>query len=229
MSIMDGTSKPIMVELFSGSAQMAAAFQRAGYQTTTVDLEEEFEPDWVVDVLSLTAVTIVERCGIPSVLWASPPCQCFSVCTMGRNWRRLQPTNEKARLAQRIVQHTLRIISDLQAINPTLVFFIENPRGMLRKMPFMHGIPRRTVTYCQYGDKRQKPTDIWTNSGMLFKPVCHPGMACHESAPRGSQRGTQGLANDYERGIIPAALCDAVAAWCKTHRPAQITLPEVTP
>ena len=27
----------------------------------------------------------------------------------------------------------------------------------------MQDLPRKTVTYCKYGDMRMKPTDIWTN------------------------------------------------------------------
>lgn len=30
-------------------------------------------------------------------------------------------------------------------------------------MEWMRSLPRYTVTYCQYGDNRMKPTDIWTN------------------------------------------------------------------
>ena len=55
-------------------------------------------------------------------------------------------------------------------------------------------LPRYTVTYCQYGDNRMKPTDIWTNHPCpKFKPPCKNGDPCHVSAPRGSQTGTQGL------------------------------------
>ena len=28
----------------------------------------------------------------------------------------------------------------------------------------LKGIPRKTVCYCQYGEDRMKPTDIWTNN-----------------------------------------------------------------
>ena len=32
------------------------------------------------------------------------------------------------------------------------------------------------LTYCQYGDQRQKPTDIWTNHPQPnFKPPCKQG------------------------------------------------------
>ena len=61
-------------------------------------------------------------------------------------------------------------------------------------MDWMLFLPRYTVTYCQYGDKRMKPTDIWTNHpNPKFKPMCKNGDPCHEKAPRGSRSGTQGI------------------------------------
>ena len=52
----------------------------------------------------------------------------------------------------------LKLIEELQP----KYYFIENPRGGMRKMEWMKGLPRYTVTYCEYGDNRMKPTDIWT-------------------------------------------------------------------
>ena len=87
----------------------------------------------------------------------------------------------------------------------------------MRKMDFMSGLPRYTVTYCQYGDSRMKPTDIWTNHpDPCFRPVCHNGDPCHVRAPRGAKTGTQGLKGSRERSIIPPALCDHIAEICET-------------
>jgi len=94
-------------------------------------------------------------------------------------------------------------------LNPDLIYYVENPRGMLRKMPFMSYYPiRNTITYCQYGDSRMKPTDIWTNN-FKWKPraMCKNGDSCHTAAPRGSKTGTQGLKGNYERSIVPPVLC----------------------
>ena len=75
-------------------------------------------------------------------------------------------------------------------------------------MMWMQGLPRYTVTYCQYGDERMKPTDIWTNHpAPCFKPRCKNGDPCHVSAPRGARTGTQGLKGSKERSVIPEELC----------------------
>ena len=95
-------------------------------------------------------------------------------------------------------------------------YFIENPRGALRKMDFMQGIPRYTITYCQYGERRMKPTDIWTNHPHPdFKPPCKNGDPCHDKAPRGSKTGTQGLKNKIEKARIPDLLCEHIVKICE--------------
>ena len=83
-------------------------------------------------------------------------------------------------------------------------------------MDFMHGLPRYTVTYCQYGDTRMKPTDIWTNHpDPKFKPMCKNGDTCHEKAPRGSRTGTQGLKGSKWRSVIPVELCRHIVKICE--------------
>lgn len=104
--------------------------------------------------------------------------------------------------------------ADVSTVTADMI--LENPRGGMRKMVWMKGIPRYTVTYCQYGDKRMKPTDIWTNHpAPRFRPPCKNGASCHERAPRGSRTGTQGLKGSKERSIIPAALCEHIVDICE--------------
>jgi len=72
-------------------------------------------------------------------------------------------------------------------------------------------VERKGITYCQYGDNRMKPTDVWTNFVKWKpKPMCHNGDSCHVSAPRGSKTGTQGLKGNMERSIIPPALFEEI-------------------
>ena len=61
-----------------------------------------------------------------------------------------------------------------------------------------------------------KPTDIFTNyPDPKFKPMCHNGDSCHESAPRGSQTGTQGLKGSKERSRIPDKFCEYIVEICE--------------
>ena len=96
-------------------------------------------------------------------------------------------------------------------------------------MSWMRQFDRYTITYCQYGDIRMKPTDIWTNHpNPNFKPVCRNGDSCHQSAPRGSRTGTQGLKDHVERSRIPDAFCQHIVDICEnipdTHSVKKIKL-----
>ena len=103
----------------------------------------------------------------------------------------------------------------IRELRPTF-YFIENPRGGMRKMPWMQGLPRYTVTYCQYGDTRMKPTDVWTNHpAPQFMPPCKNGDPCHVRAPRGARTGTQSLNGSKERSVIPPQLCEHVVNICE--------------
>ena len=82
-------------------------------------------------------------------------------------------------------------------------------------MDFVKNIPIYTITYCQYGDTRMKPTDIFTNHpNPQFKPPCKNGAPCHAAAPRGSATGTQALKTKKERAMIPAQLCQHIVEIC---------------
>ena len=147
------------------------------------------------------------------MLWASPPCEGFSVASMGANWtggeRAYIPKGKSAFMSIALAKKTIELIEQSK---PTY-WFIENPRGLLRKMDWMEEFlrkndgRRRTVTYCQYGDTRMKPTDIWTNcKTWVPKPQCSNGSSCHISAPRGSSTGTQGIKTYADRSRIPEKL-----------------------
>lgn len=176
-----------------------------------MDNNPKFEPDVCCDVLQLDVKTI--PFGV-DLVWASPPCTCFSVASIGSSWcGKYHPKRTETALSMAYVLKTFDII---RQVNPTF-WFIENPRGVLRKMGFMEGFMRHTVTYCQYGDTRMKPTDIWTSCDITFKPPCKNGSSCHTAAPRGSRTGTQGLRGSVERGKVPKQLCVDIIKYCEDN------------
>lgn len=188
------------LELFCGTKSFTKVAEQYGFEAVTLDNKNEFDPTILQDILDIPDNYFKE--GEFDIVWASPPCTAFSVASIGKNWTKgsLVPKTQNAMLGLALLEKTLRIIENIKP----KYYFIENPRGMMRKMDCMQSFHRKTVTYCQYGDTRMKPTDIWTNLIQWNpKPTCKNGDSCHVSAPRGSRTGTQGLSNATERGRIP--------------------------
>ena len=216
-----------VLELFAGTRSISKVFEARGHEVFCVEWDKSFENiDLYADIGTLTAQDVLERFGRPDVIWASPDCTTFSVAAIGRHRRKnpetgnLDPISEYARFCDKVDQHMLELIRELR---PAL-YFIENPRGGMRVMTWMQGLPRYTVTYCQYeldrpvSERRMKPTDIWTNHpDPDFKPHCKNGAPCHVPSPRGAQTGTQGLKNAKDRSIIPPLLCEHIADISERH------------
>lgn len=208
-----------ILELFAGTRSIGKAFERRGHNVFSVEWNKDFENiDLYADVLTITAEDILQRFGRPDVIWASPDCTTFSIAAISHHRRKnpdtgnLDPVSDYAKFCDEVDKHVINLIRQLAP----KYYFIENPRGGMRKMQWMQGLPRYTVTYCQYGDNRMKPTDIWTNHpNPRFKPPCKNGDTCHQSAPRGSSTGTQGIKGTKDRSRIPALLCEHIVNICE--------------
>lgn len=198
--VTDATVAVKVLDLFSGLMGWSQPFYDRGHDVFTIDNESRFNPHMLADIEDVDAMDIYVDWGEPDVVLASPPCQGFSVMNIGTNWHHDHtPKTDKAAHALRLVTHTVDLI---RALNPHY-FIIENPRAKLRKLPVMQQFERHTVTYCQYGEKRMKPTDLWGGfpPSLVLKDPCKNGMPCHLSAPRGSTTGTQGMSSELAAKI----------------------------
>ena len=209
-----------LLELFAGSRSIGNEAEKQGFEVFSVDWTAYDKIDLTIDIGELKKEDVPF---VPDVVWASPDCTTYSIaaCSTHRN-KDKTPKSDYAIKCDTVNQHWIRLIKEWLEINPKLVFFIENPRGMLRHMDWMKEFKRHTVWYCKYGDDRAKPTDIWTNSktwkprsqcrnykydkdGNIIDRHCH-----HESARRGAKTGTQGKKGSYERSKIPQQLCEEI-------------------
>ena len=202
----------LIYDFFSGTGSSTQAFKDAGHTVITFELDTSFEATEHANIFNLNAAELIAKYGQPDFVWASPPCTAFSVASMGHHWgggmRAYEPKTEAAKMSQELVAHTLKLIKEL---NPLKGWLMENPRGMLRKLPVVQGYPRRTVTYCTYNDSRMKPTDLWGEvPGWTHREPCKNGQGCHEAAPRGSKTGTQGLKGAKDRSRVPYALGEEI-------------------
>jgi len=220
-----------VLDLFAGTGSSTRAFEDAGDYVYRVELDTKHDADLHANVLDVT----VEDVGTDwDFIWASPPCTTFSVAGFRWHWdahTRCQrcnrvvirqsggtwgdcgghkpspgeltyiPMSDDAKLGKKLIIHTLDLINE---ISPKY-WVMENPRGLLRKMPFMEGIDKHTVSYCQYGDTRMKPTDLFGVFPDGWTPrMCRNGAPCHEAAPRGSVTGgTQSISSVHLRSMVP--------------------------
>lgn len=223
-----------VLELFAGTRSIGKAFEARGHEVYSIEWDKSFpDIDLYADISTVTADQILSEFGRPDIIWASPDCATFSVAAISRHRRKnpetgyLEPISEYAKFCDAVDRHVLGLISELEP----KYWFIENPRGGMRRVPFMDGLPRYTVTYCQYEldkpvkERRMKPTDIWTNHpDPKFKPACKNGDPCHARAPRSSTMrklkaqgieievgGTQySMDNSRDRSVIPVELCNHI-------------------
>ena len=166
------------VELFCGTKSFSKVAKKRGHNTFTNDIEEYFNPTLCKDIFE------VQREDLPKqidVLWASVVCTTWSVASLRHYWVNGKPKNIKTWIGIAMLMKTLTLIEEIKKDNLKLIWFIENPRGMMRKHPLVQKLHRKTVTYCQYGDFRQKPTDIFTNlESWIPRPMCKRGDTCHK-------------------------------------------------
>lgn len=184
-----------VLDLFSGLRGWSAPFTARGHETFAIDIDRRFQADAYLDVGDVASV-LAAMPWRPDVVLASPPCTAFTTMTMGRNWTHQdEPRTERAREGRRLVLATVRIIA---ATGPRW-WLIENARARLPTLELLEGVPRRTVTYCQYGEERMKPPDLYglMPPTLVLAPPCRNGALCHVRAATG--------------------LPDRHAGWCRWH------------
>lgn len=208
-----------VLELFAGSRSIGKVADKLGYEVFSSDINNFDKIDYVVDILDFDVNKVPFN---PDIIWASPPCTSYSIAGIRFHRPIGKPLSKFALKSDKMILKTFEIIEHFKPKK----WYIENPRGLLRKQDFMKGVPRTTVWYCKYGDTRAKPTDIWSNNiysifnqnGWMPRAECFNGNSkCHhDKQPRGYQTrkdldllhlGTSGQKGNYERSIIPEELC----------------------
>jgi len=215
-----------LLELFAGARCIGKAAEQLGWNVTSVDWTAYEGIDLVMDINNLTDRTLTFT---PDHVHASFDCTTYTIAAISHHRNGTEPKSDYAKKCDQVNQHVIRLIKHWKSINPNLTFTFENPRGMLRHMPFMKEFKRHTVWYCQYGDDRAKPTDIWTNienwkpkaechnykydkDGNVINKHCH-----HQSARRGAKTGTQGRKNSHLRSLMPHELCLEIISSIKDN------------
>lgn len=196
-----------VLDLFAGLGSGTKAFEQRGHTVVTTDIHEPFHCTVTGDILDDDVLDQVLELGPYEFVWSSPPCQSFSMMSVRHHWTTFPhfPKSESGRLGIALVERTLEVIR----LTEPDYWVMENPRGLLRKLPVVAGLERRCITMCQYGTPYMKPTDLWGRfpPGLVLKPMCKNGDPCHVRAPRGSTTGSQGTLKSmshYKKGTPEA-------------------------
>ena len=211
------------LDLFSGLGGFSAAFTDSdGWEVTTVEIQEEFNPDICADILDLRPQDLPDA----DVILASPPCTAFSMAASGTHLdSEGRPESDWGAESLALVHHTIGLI---KALDPDW-WVLENPMGGMRRQL---GEPDAHVWWCRYGSDQAKPTDLWGRIPESFDARrCSKGnRECHhEPAPRGSDSGTQKCGQSAsERAKIPHGLSKAILQSVESPEPEQQTLPGVS-
>ena len=223
-------SSPVLLELFSGMGKVSQAFTDLGGKAYRVDWSPKVEAEFHCDVAALTVDHVVRLCGrIPDAVWASPQCTTYSIATHKHRTigGGLVPMTDLAVVDDAVNRAMWVLIDELVGMGMRY-YFVENPSGRMRHMPFVSSRPRFTVTYCSYGCHGnapgyedqfiRKPTDIWTNHpDPQFLPQCP------RNPPHKHGRFDFARKRDYlNRGEMPDKLVKHIAGLVYLEEPWQL-------
>ena len=195
------------LELYAGTQSFTKGIKRADSTSTcvTVDISNRFQPTVCMNMIEWDYHTYPP--GYFDVIWASPPCQQYSVAKT-RGQRDLEG-------ADNLVRKALEIIDYFQ---PTS-WIIENVgTGLLvtRMEAIRPGLTCTLADYCAYGKSVRKRTAFWCNRPLELR-TC-PGVgACTSMEGRrhmdsvGNGRYAREIGNRFEhRNGIPLTLIDDI-------------------
>lgn len=195
------------VELFAGKHKsFSKVAEKLGHGIWTTDINPRFNCDLTGDILEEDIQDkVMEQIKDCNVVWMSPECKKWSLSAGNTYWTKYRMPKKEEVYDEIKVMLFCRFVADY-CVKHNKIFFIENPNG--RAVWILDNQYLKRVWYCQYGDSRAKPTNIWTNLKEWIPKTCRNGNKdCHhESAPRGSKTGTQGIKKDEDRSKIPSKL-----------------------
>jgi site-specific DNA-cytosine methylase len=107
-----------VLELFSGTECISNAFRARGHECYTIDWDEQFPSSWHTDISKVTAQDILERFGIPDVVWIAPNCKTYSLAAISKHRVKnnetgnLDPISKDARESDECNIHVLELLEE---------------------------------------------------------------------------------------------------------------------
>lgn len=170
-------NKLTMIDLCSGLGGASQPFIERGWNVTRIDNNNKFKD---VDKTIILNVKDIEKSdyfirGKTHFVWASPPCECFSIASLNINWtKRRKPKHMGVVDA---IRNVFWCIDAIEFLQPKY-WIMENPRGKLRNIMNKPGViyPGITTDLGLWGAKSQKPTDLWGIFPKITSPIINPDL-----------------------------------------------------
>ena len=161
-----------VLELFAGTGSVGKICKSRGWDVVSLDLKNA---DINVNILDWDYTTFSKE--EFDIVWASPPCNTFSVgrlCWMGKTLKGGRVVTPQL-IIDEMEQFGLPLLNKAREIieyfNPRL-WFIENPQtGRMKN--YITDLPFYDVDYCMYGFEYKKRTRIWTNLEGFDAKICN--------------------------------------------------------
>ncbi len=99
-----------ILELFSGSRSIGKEAEKRGHKVFSTDFTDFPNTDLVCDILDFNPKQVPYK--RVDMVWASPPCESFSVASIGRHWVKgevFTPKTENAKLGIQLLMKTMEI------------------------------------------------------------------------------------------------------------------------
>jgi len=142
------------LDLFAGTKSFSKIADEMGYETTTLDILEKFNPTICCNLMDWDYKSYPT--GYFDIIWASPNCKDYSKMNFICN-----KMNKDLTESNNLLKKTLEIIN---YFNPKY-WYLENPQtGKLKDQDFMLGLPYNDLDYCKYGYDYRKRTRVWNNN-----------------------------------------------------------------
>ena len=164
---------PALLELFAGTQSVSRVARRLGWDCVSLDICPRHSPDLCMSVLDFDE-TAYPRDAF-DFIWASPPCEAFSVAKCRGRGGGAELREADMVVAEALVAKTKQILDHFDAH-----YCVENPKGSRlwnREIGLQLRARSVLVSYCQYGYNYRKTTRI-AASFPLSLPVCQGAGWC---------------------------------------------------
>ena len=214
---------PALLELFAGTKSVSRVARRQGWDCVSLDICGRHAPDLQMSILDF------DESAYPRdafhFIWASPPCEAFSIAKVRGRGGCAQLLEADMVKAEALVAKTTRILAHFSAAH----YCVENPKGSrLWSREVARELLARSVlvSYCQFGYNYRKTTRLAV-SFPLSLPVCPGAGRCAkmvgtkhlQHAQRGGGGAEGRLSNTLDQlHSIPEGLVEDLLAQLQEGR-----------